>query len=144
MTDHGSEDSSNREALLVEYQASQDSAQHHDQLVWSITSILWASSLVLLGLVLTAMRQPGLQCPLTIVGSLAIVLNLYLWLCAWQMRNVKVQKYRRCVAIEKQLGLVQHTELHYPRGIQTAGYAVVMILFLVVWAVVIAFVWMPA
>lgn len=28
-----------REAALVEYQAAQESAQHHDNLVWSVTSL---------------------------------------------------------------------------------------------------------
>lgn len=76
-----------RDALLVEYQAAQDSAQHHDLLVWNITSILWASSLVLLGLVLTAMRQSGLEWLLTSAGFIAIVLTVYLWQCARQLRD---------------------------------------------------------
>lgn len=38
-----------REALLVEYQKTQDSAQHHDVLVWSITSLNWIGSALLMG-----------------------------------------------------------------------------------------------
>jgi hypothetical protein len=144
MTEHGRDVQPTHDDLLVEYQAAQDSAQHHDQLVWSITSILWASSLVLLGLVLTAMRQPGLQVPLTAAGLIALVLTTYLWRCARQLRAVKIQKYKRCVAIERELGLHQHSSLSYPSGSQTAGYSVVMSLFMLVWLVVIVFVWIPA
>ena len=43
--------SEEREVLLVEYQAAQSSAQHHDQLVWTVTSIVWGSNLVLLGVI---------------------------------------------------------------------------------------------
>jgi hypothetical protein len=130
-----------RDALLVEYQAAQDSAQHHDQLVWSITSILWASSLILFGLVLTAMGQPGLEWPLTSTAILAIILTIYLWRCVRQLRAIKVQKYRRCVKIERELRMKQHSGLQYPSGSQTAGYSLVMTVFLLLWLVLIVFIW---
>lgn len=130
-----------RDALLVEYQAAQDSAQHHDQLVWSITSILWASSLILFGLVLTAMGHHGLEWPLTSTAILAIILTIYLWECVRQLRAVKVQKYRRCVKIEKELRMKQHSGLQYASGSQTAGYSWVMSVFLLLWLVLIVFIW---
>ena len=34
------------QSLLVEYQAAQDSAQHHDSLVWTTTGIIWGAGLV--------------------------------------------------------------------------------------------------
>jgi hypothetical protein len=37
--------------LLVEYGKAQDSAEHHDNLVWSIASLNWVGSAVLLGFV---------------------------------------------------------------------------------------------
>ena len=130
-----------REALLVEYGAAQDSAQHHDGLVWSITSILWGSSLILLGLVVSAMHQSGLRIALTCAAVIAIALTSFLWLCARQLRAVKVQKYRRCIELERQLGMKQHSTLRYSAGVQTKLYAVVMALFLAVWCVVIVLVW---
>jgi len=130
-----------RDSLLVEYQAAQDSAQHHDQLVWNITSILWASSLILLGLVLTAIGESGLEWPLTCTGLLAITLTFYLWRCVRQLRALKVQKYKRCVEIEKKLGLQQHSALKYPSGSQTTGYSLVMIFFLSLWVILTLFVW---
>ena len=45
--------SERREVLLGEYQMAQDSAQHHDILVWNITSLNWIGSAVLMGFVLS-------------------------------------------------------------------------------------------
>jgi hypothetical protein len=38
--------------LLTEYNAAQSSAEHHDRLVWTVSSILWAGSLALMGIIL--------------------------------------------------------------------------------------------
>ena len=40
-----------KEVLLVEYQAAQESAQHHDNLVWTVTALIWGGMLVLLEMV---------------------------------------------------------------------------------------------
>ena len=34
---------------IAEYKATQDSAQHHDNLLWYVSSIVWGGNLVLLG-----------------------------------------------------------------------------------------------
>lgn len=130
-----------RDALLVEYQSAQDSAHHHDQLVWSITSILWASSLLLFGLVVTVLGRPGLKWPLTSAAILAIILTIYLWSCVRQLRALKVQKYKRCVAIEGILGMEQHSKIEYPPGSQTARYSFVMSVFLLLWVLLIVSIW---
>ena len=142
MSEHLDNNHPKPEDLRVEYQKAQDSAEHHDHLVWIITSILWASTLILLGLVVTAIgMRNGLKWPITIVAALAILLTLYLWICAQQLRNVKVQKYKRAIEIEKQLGLEQHSKLSYSAGSQTIGYSLIMHLFFAVWFFLIAFVW---
>jgi hypothetical protein len=128
--------------LLVEYQAAQDSAQHHDQLIWSITSILWASGLVLLGLVISAMDRPGLRIPLSIGCVLAIAVTAYLWWCVRLMRAIKVQRYDHCKSIEKQLGLKLHSQLVYAAGSQTKWYTWIMLLYLLIWVGVIALIWL--
>ena len=132
-----------KEILIAEYQAAQGSAQHHDQLVWAITSILWGSSLVLLGFVLGMLGRPDLRLPITFVVINAIVLTIYLWKCVRQLRDVKIHKYRRCIAIEEQLGMQQHRTLQYSAGEQTRGYSIVMSLFLALWFVSVALVWAP-
>lgn len=130
-----------RDVLLVEYQAAQDSAHHHDQLVWSITSILWASTLLLFGLVVAASRQPDLELPLTATAVLAVILTIYLWRCVRQLRAFKVQKYKRCVMIEGELGMEQHSKIQYPSGSQTTGYSLVMSVFLFLWLLLIVLIW---
>jgi hypothetical protein len=130
-----------RDILLCEYQAAQDSAQHHDGLVWSITSILWASSLVLMGFVLSAIGQPELRAAITLVGFVAVLLIFVLWGFARQLRSVKVQKYRRCIALERQLGMEQHSHLEYSAGSQTAWYTVIMIAFVLIWLALMFFAW---
>ena len=49
------------EQLLVEYQAAQTSAEHHDGLIWSISGVVWAASLVLLGILLAQADKPHLK-----------------------------------------------------------------------------------
>ena len=34
---------------IAEYKATQDSAQHHDNLLWYVSSIVWGGNLILLG-----------------------------------------------------------------------------------------------
>ena len=130
-----------RDSLLCEYQAAQDSAQHHDALVWNITSILWASSLVLMGFVVSAIGQPKLRVVVTLVGFVAVLLTLVLWGFVRQLRGVKVQKYRRCIALEKQLGMELHSSLKYSAGSQTTWYTVMMIVFVCVWLALVLFAW---
>jgi len=36
-----------KEVLLVEYQAAQESAQHHDNLIWTVTALIWGGMFVL-------------------------------------------------------------------------------------------------
>jgi hypothetical protein len=129
------------ETLLTEYQAAQDSAQHHDQLVWTITSILWASSLLLFGLAVAAIDRTDLRVPVTAVAFVAMALTVYLWMCVRQLRRVKVHKYKRCLAIEKALGMEQHSTLEYAAGSQTRWYTVIMLLFLALWVSLVVWIW---
>ena len=45
------------QALLVEYEKAQDSAQHHDGIVWSVISMTWAAEMVLLGFVVSSIEK---------------------------------------------------------------------------------------
>jgi hypothetical protein len=87
------------EALLVEYQSAQDSAQHHDNLVWTTTGIIWGSSLILLGFVITSLNTPPLKLVITASSILGLLLCIYVWLAALQFASVRNQKYSRCKKI---------------------------------------------
>ena len=124
------------EGLLVEYQAAQDSAQHHDSLVWSINSVVWAGSLVLLGFILDHATEPGLKLILLILSVLGVLLSVKVWIYTHQLGALKKHKYDRCKEIERELGLRQHTTVHWASGRQKFLYNIVMLLFIIVWAAV--------
>jgi uncharacterized membrane protein len=124
-----------RKVLLTEYQAAQSSAQHHDQLLWIVTSIVWGGSLALMGIILNR-PMPGLlgvisSFFLCVLGSILIV---FVWSAQRQFRHLKNQKYERCKEIERELGMLHH--LATKAGSQTEWYNVIMTLFLVAWLLV--------
>lgn len=130
-----------REVLLVEYQKAQDSAEHHDGLVWNITSLNWVGSAVLMGFVLNgigAHPTTSQKVALLSLAAVGFVLSCLVWRWVLQSRRVKVAKYERCQEIEKELGMTQHSSLNYPPGSQTREYAGLMVVFLTAWLVLIA------
>jgi len=124
------------DSLLVEYQAAQDSAQHHDTLIWSITSVVWGASLLMLGFLLGQTSNPSLKYIVVLLSALGILLNVMVWKYTYQLAKVKIHKYTRCKTIEEQLGLQQHSTLQYPTGRYKKWYSIVMVLFIIVWIVV--------
>lgn len=132
-----------REVALVEYQATQDSAQHHDNLVWNVSSFTWAGSAVLMGFVLSGLHDASsteAKLALLCVAIVGVILALCIWRWAYQLRGIKVEKYNRCKNLEEQLGMEQHLKLNYSAGSQTKTYAVLMVMFLVAWLVLIVLV----
>ncbi len=133
--------SASEPALLAEYQAAQDSAQHHDNLAWSITSVMWGGSLVLMGFILQAINDRSLRVALSVLCVLGIALAVGVWLFATRVASVKRDKYERCQKIEKLLGLEQHSKLRYPKGFGRTVYGFLMSLFLVAWVAILWTVW---
>ena len=125
-----------QQVLLVEYQAAQASAQHHDQLVWTVTGIVWGASMVLMGIIL---RSPDIgSARMLSIGlcGVGFILIVFVWSLQRQMRGLKVHKYDRCKQIEKLLGMTQHSAVAYDAGSQTRIYALISALFLVAWFLV--------
>lgn len=125
------------QSLLVEYQAAQDSAHHHDNLVWTTTGIIWGAELVLIGFVVQSADDPGLKLPVASVCLLAVFMLIYLWIMTLQFNSVKNQKYVRCKEIESLLSLEQHSRLHYPKKWGRFFYSLAMILFIVTWVAIL-------
>jgi len=123
--------------LRVEYQAAQDSAQHHDSLVWSVTSVIWGGSLILMGFILAASKEDSLRPVLIVLSLLGIVLTIGVWAFALQLNAVKRHKYARCKEIEAVLHLRQHSTLRWASGSQRVVYGIIMVLFLAAWAVIL-------
>jgi hypothetical protein len=130
-------DSLDKEVLLVEYQAAQESAQHHDNLVWTVTAIIWGGMLVLFGFVLGNLDNVNLRLILTLLSILGIALTIAVWGFALQLNSVKRQKYQRCKTIETLLGMLQHRELKYFSGLQRIVYGIITILFIIAWLIVL-------
>lgn len=127
--------------LRAEYQAAQDSAQHHDTLIWSVTSVMWGSALLLMGFILPALKEAALRPLITLLSVLGIALTVFLWIFASQFSDVMRHKYARCKAIEDALGLEQHRTLRWPSGRQRLLYGVVQLVFLIAWLTVLWTVW---
>lgn len=127
------------EIILVEYQAAQSSAEHHDTLVWTVTSIIWAGNLALLGLVLNVIDKIKLKCWLLAFSVLGIFLCWSVWKFAEQFNKIKRQKYIRCVEIEEILGMKQHSSLRFSGG-QRLRYRIITGMLILLWIGVICFI----
>ncbi|MCX6579101.1 MAG: hypothetical protein NT166_02835 [Candidatus Aminicenantes bacterium] len=125
--------------LLEEYKAAQDSAQHHDTLVWTVTSIFWAANIILVGTVLTAINQYKLKCLPFVLSFLGICLCLSVCAFTGQFNYIMRQKYIRCKKIEGELGMKQHRKLKYLRG-QKKIYKFIMNIFIAIWVGIILYV----
>jgi len=128
-------------SLLTEYQATQDSAQHHDNLVWSVTSIMWGATLVLMGFIFSSLKEVTLRPLIMIVSTLGIALTIAVWVFALQLNSVKRQKYARCKEIEHTLHLRQHSTLRWTGGSQRIIYGVLMGIIIMIWIAILWTVW---
>jgi hypothetical protein len=124
------------ESKLMEYQMAQESAQHHDNLVWTVSTLTWGVSSVLLGFVLNNVEENTLNYVILLFCLIGIFLIICSWMFARQFRNIRNQKYRRCKVLERELGFLQHTKTEHPVGSQSFWYSGVMVLFLVTWGAV--------
>lgn len=130
-----------KEVLLVEYQAAQESAQHHDNLIWTVTAIIWGGMLVLFGFVLGNLANANLQLILTLLSIIGLVLTIAVLVFVLQFNLVMRQKYQRCKTIEKLLGMGQHSELKYSSGLQKIIYNIITVFFVIAWFTVIWLAW---
>ncbi|MGO0305045.1 RipA family octameric membrane protein [Endozoicomonas acroporae] len=124
------------ESKHLEYEMAQSSAQHHDSLVWSVSTLTWGVSAVLLGFVLSNINENSLG----IVILLFCLIGIFLILCSWmfsrQFRSIRNQKYVRCKELEEELGLTQHRNIKHKNGSQSLMYSFIMVLFIATWVVV--------
>lgn len=127
-----------REVLLVEYEKAQDSAEHHDDLAWSETSLNWVGSALLMGFVLSGVDgDPTWTHKVALLGVAVagVALSLLVWRWVRQLRGLKLAKYERCREIEEVLGMEQHSSLRYRSGSQTREYTLLMLVFLAAWVI---------
>lgn len=130
-----------KDILLVEYQAAQESAQHHDNLIWTTTTIIWSVTLILFGFVIDNLNNPNNRIILTFLSILGIFLTAAIFVFVLQFNSIKRQKYDRCKAIEKILDMYQHRKLEYPKGVQTVVYLIITHFFIIAWLIILWTVW---
>jgi hypothetical protein len=141
------------EILLVEYQKAQDSAEHHDALVWEVTTLNWIGSAVLMGFVLSGIgSHPSASHKLALlsIAFVGIMLSTFVWIWARQFGRFRNEKYSRCKAIEAELGMGQHSSTQWPGSAtqhrwwlplsQRRHYSVLMVAFLATWLVLVVIV----
>jgi len=120
---------------IEEYKAAQDSAQHHDDLLWKATALIWGGNFVLLGFVENALRT----CPHRLVIPLTCILGLVFTVAGRKVvylyNSLNNVKYKRCKEIEANFGMKQHlmTENSYPKHAMKRLYDWVSGLILLAW-----------
>lgn len=97
-----------RQVKLVEYQKAQDSAEHHDRLLWQAVGLLTAG---MAALVAITGSPPSNQ---TTFGRFyppvfGIILSGFLVFFVWSFGRFRKQKYDRCKVLESELGMQQHS-----------------------------------
>ena len=127
----------NYESKMLEYQMTQASAEHHDNLVWSVSTLTWGISSILLGFVLNNISKGSLGIVVLLFCLIGIFLILCSWLFARQFRDLRNQKYARCKELESELDIQQHTMIKYKNGSQALMYSIIMLLFLTTWLAVL-------
>ncbi len=128
--------SGDKEVLLVEYQKSQDSAQHHANMAWYSVNLTYAGSLILLGLVVNNISNITML-QLLPLAFLGIILPIVAMLTEVKFSNVEKQKYDRCKDIENELKMEQHTKLRRSRINLLVIYRILSFCFIFVWAVLL-------
>lgn len=103
-------------ALLQEYQSAQESAEHHDTIAWTVTSVLYGASLLLLASLLQRGTVVGAEVLVLLCSALGVVLAILAFRLRSSLRSVFKYKYQRCKDIEVLLGLKQHSGLKYKEG----------------------------
>jgi hypothetical protein len=133
MSQHTSTDAPELQALLVEYEKTQDSAQHHDSLGWTSVSFVFGGMLVLLGFALDSMENQKSQEVLLFVGWLGIALTIAAVVVALQFNSITRFKYNRCREIESQIGAQQHQKVPHIPGSQRIILVIIALGFIAVW-----------
>lgn len=98
--------------LRIEYQKAQDSAEHHDSLVWTATGLVVGGMPVLFAFALGHMSTAWGRSVVPIFG---ILLCLALPLFVENFRAYRLLAYQRCKEIEDLLGMKLHKQVDEER-----------------------------
>ena len=128
-------DSNRIKILIAEYQTSKASAENQIFLIWQAASIIWGANMVLIGLVVNAIDKPS---TLKLVPAISIfgIMTSIVWIVFTSFyRSIFSHEYRRCVEIESELSMDQHS--YVPSRKLTFAYLFMTALLIFAWL----FVW---
>lgn len=120
---YGENPSRIEQILLVEYGKAQDSAEHHDTLLWAAISLIVTGMGALVGFSLRASPAAGRPADKLFFAICGLVLSVLLCFFVWTFAALRNQKYKRCKEIEFRLGMEQHSRT-------TGHHQVVVVWFL--------------
>jgi hypothetical protein len=141
-------DERTRRLLILEYEQAQESAEHHDSLMWEVTSIIWGAATLLIGFIVEAICNGNIAVQMVI--SATAVLGLVLtWFSYYLIRrnNQRMNElYLVCQRIECKLSLQYSIHCEAKKtaherkwvGAQKRLYLIISIFFSVVWLLILA------
>jgi hypothetical protein len=121
---------------LVEYQKAQDSAEHHDALLWTVVGILTSGIAALFGFGLEYYDGKHPKWMFIFLASLGMLLSALITFFVRSFSTIRQQKYGRCREIEESLGMKQHRELRC-WGPQRFVVYMVSGIFFIVWLILL-------
>ena len=121
-----------KDLLLLEYQKSQDSAEHHDTVSWIFLGIILGGMFILFKFIFDAYKVTDLLLySVAALGFILTIIESYVGYLFWM---IKIQKYKRCKDIEMSLGTMkQHSELEYVKGGQFFVLYTFLIIYVLTW-----------
>ena len=94
--------SNKTDVLLKEHSEHSKSAQHHDNLLWTVTSIIFSGMIILIGLLVDNLHNTN-KLLLTYISVFGIILSIGLYYFAKDFRRIKKFHYDRCKDIGEKI-----------------------------------------
>jgi hypothetical protein len=130
------------EILLAEYGHAQDAAHHADVLIYEVAAIIWSGNTLLLGFILEARPEFGIQFVVAVLSILGILTSLFVTRTQSLSKIGQKIAFEICQEIEKNPAFTHKLDTKidavYPRGAARAWIRAITAAFIVVWLIVFA------
>jgi hypothetical protein len=95
--------------LMLEYEKAQDSAEHHNQMAWVVSSLFILTSLTLFGEIIANIEKLSFS-----ILSLGVFIGIFLiivnGILFFSSQKTKIKKYEICKGIERKINKQLFTE----------------------------------
>lgn len=137
----GGGNSGHSERLLAEYEHAQEIAHHSDTIIYEVGAIIWSGNALLLGFILEAPREFGIQLVVVVLSVLGILTSFFVTRTQSLSKIGQHIAFGICRKIEEDIPLTYkvHTEIDavYPKGAAQRWIKGITAAFIVVWLVVL-------